>query len=114
MRLLILILFSYSCFAQNTAYLLTPDRVFDGEKIITGASVFVVNDKIVAVGPTASIKPTSEVTVIKLPGCTLMPGLIEGHSHLLLHPYNEVSWVDQVMKEPDAYRVARATVHAKN
>jgi len=114
MRFLILILFSSTCFAQNTAYLLTPDRVFDGEKIITGASVFIVNDKIVAVGPTASIKPTSDVTVIKLPGCTLMPGLIEGHSHLLLHPYNEVSWVDQVMKEPDAYRVARATVHAKN
>ncbi len=114
MRLLLLILLSYSALAQNTAYLLQPDRVFDGEKIITGASVFITNDKIVAIGPTSSIKPTSDVTVIKLPGCTLMPGLIEGHSHLLLHPYNEVSWNDQVMKESDAYRVARATVHAKN
>jgi len=115
MRLLLLILFSYTCFAQNpTSYLLQPDKIFDGEKVITGASVFVVNDKIVAIGPTASIKATPDVSVIKLPGCTLMPGLIEGHSHLLLHPYNEVSWNDQVMKEPDAYRVARATVHAKN
>lgn len=114
MRILLLLFFSYTTFAQNTAYLLTPDRIFDGEKMITGASVFIVNDKIVAVGPTSSIKPTADVTVIKLPGCTLMPGLIEGHSHLLLHPYNETSWNDQVMKEPDAYRVARATVHAKN
>lgn len=119
--LLLAVLISYSSlvshcsFAQNaTGYLLQPDRIFDGEKMITGGSVFVVNDKIVAIGPTRDIKPSDDVTVIKLPGCTLMPGLIEGHSHLLLHPYNEVSWNDQVMKEPDAYRVARATVHAKN
>lgn len=98
----------------STGYLLQPDRVFDGEKLLTGVSVFVHNDKIVAIGPTASMKPTGDVTVIKLPGCTLLPGLIEGHSHLLLHPYNETSWNDQVMKESDAYRVARATVHAKN
>jgi imidazolonepropionase-like amidohydrolase len=99
---------------KDTGYLLQPDRVFDGEKMLTGVSVFVHNDKIVAIGPTSGMKPTGEVTVIKLPGCTLLPGLIEGHSHLLLHPYNETSWNDQVLKEHDAYRVARATVHAKN
>ena len=110
----VVLLFVCSISFGQTAYLLQPDRVFDGEKIVTGVSVFVHNDKIVAIGPSNSIKPTADVVVIKLPGCTLMPGLIEGHSHLLLHPYNEVSWNDQVMKEPDALRVARATVHAKN
>lgn len=114
-KLLGLLIICTSSLAQNnTGYLLQPDRVFDGEKLLTGVSVFVHNDKIVAIGPTNSIKPTGDVTVIKLPGCTLLPGLIEGHSHLLLHPYNETSWVDQVMKESDPYRVARATVHAKN
>lgn len=104
-----------ACFAQQSdSYLLQPDRVFDGEKLRTGVSVFIQKDKIIAVGPTNGMKPSSGVTVIKLPGCTLMPGLIEGHSHLLLHPYNETSWDDQVLKETDAYRVARATVHAKN
>ena len=49
-----------------------------------------------------------------LPGLTLMPGLIEGHSHLLLHPYNETTWNDQVLREPIAYRVARATVSARD
>lgn len=113
--LLFLLLVSFNSLAQKTtAYLLQPDRVFDGEKIISGVSVFVHNDKIVAIGSTSNIKPAADVVVIKLPGCTLLPGLIEGHSHLLLHPYNETSWNDQVMKEPDAYRVARATVHAKN
>lgn len=118
MRILCL-LFFVSIFAgtqaqKDTGYLLQPDRVFDGEKLLTGVSVFIHNDKIVAIGPTSGMKPTEGVTVIKLPGCTLMPGLIEGHSHLLLHPYNETSWNDQVMKESDAYRTARATVHAKN
>lgn len=115
MRLLLALLISFSALAQKeTGYLLQPDRVFDGEKLLTGVSVFVHNDKIVAVGPTSSIKPSNDVVVIKLPGCTLLPGLIEGHSHLLLHPYNEVSWNDQVLKEQDSYRVARATVHARN
>ncbi|MEI9912833.1 MAG: amidohydrolase family protein [Bacteroidota bacterium] len=42
-----------------------------------------------------------------------MPGLIEGHSHLFLHPYNETAWDDQVLKESRAERTARAVNHAK-
>lgn len=115
MRILLFILLSTTALAQrDVGYLLSPDRVFDGEKLVTGISVFIHNDKIVAIGPTATMKPTGDVVTIKLPGCTLLPGLIEGHSHLLLHPYNETPWDDQVLKESDAYRVARATVHAKN
>jgi imidazolonepropionase-like amidohydrolase len=112
---ILLVLVPLFAFAQNNeSYLLQPDRVFDGEQMRSGYSVFVQKDRIVAVGPTNSIKPAAGVTVIRLAGCTLLPGLIEGHSHLLLHPYNENSWNDQVLKETDAYRVARATVHAKN
>jgi imidazolonepropionase-like amidohydrolase len=51
--------------------------------------------------------------VIDLPGMTVLPGLIDAHSHLLLHPYNEASWNDQVLREPLALRIARATVHAR-
>lgn len=97
-----------------TSYLLQADRVFDGEKMQTNWSVFVQNDKIVAVGPTSSMKASKDVLVLKFPNATLLPGLIEGHSHLLLHPYNETPWDDQVLKESDAYRTVRATVHAKN
>jgi imidazolonepropionase-like amidohydrolase len=109
--ILALLLFVCSHGYGQSAYLLQPDRVFDGEKIITNVSVLVRGDKIALVG---QIKITPDITIIRLPGCTLLPGLIEGHSHLLLHPYNEVPWNDQVMKETDAYRVARATVHARN
>ncbi|NWO67902.1 amidohydrolase family protein, partial [Escherichia coli] len=48
-----------------------------------------------------------------LPGTSLLPGLIDLHVHLFLHPYNETSWNDQVMKEPLALRTARAVAHAR-
>jgi len=97
----------------QSKYLLEADRIFDGLQIHTGWSVLVENDLIIAVGPTSQISVPSDAVRLKFPGCTLLPGLIEGHSHLLLHPYNETAWDDQVLKESDALRVARATVHAK-
>lgn len=111
------------CIAQQTVsstnskmlvetYLLRPDRVFDGEAMHEGWVVRVKDDKIEAAGPASSVSATG-AEVIELKGTTLMPGLIEGHSHLLLHPYNETPWDDQVLKEARSLRVARATVHAQ-
>src|SRR5690348_15324461 len=97
---LVLSLLAVNASAQTKSYLLQPDRVFDGEKMHTGWSVLVQGDKIVAVGSTNTIKQSAS-EVIKLSGATLLPGLIEGHSHLLLHPYNETPWDDQVLKESD-------------
>lgn len=68
-------------------------------------------DRIVAAGPAAGTP--SGAREVTLPGLTLLPGLIDAHSHLLLHPYDETSWDDQVLREPLALRVARATVHAQ-
>ena len=93
--------------------LLRPDRVFDGETMHEGWAVLVRGDKIEAAGPANTLK-ADNAQVIDLTGTTLLPGLIEGHSHLLLHPYNETPWDDQVLKEARSLRVARATVHARN
>jgi imidazolonepropionase-like amidohydrolase len=93
--------------------LLRPAAVFDGETLHPGWAVLVEGDKIKAVGPAAQLAAPAGAQVRELPGLTLLPGLIEGHSHLLLHPYNETSWNDQVLTEPLALRVARATVHAR-
>jgi len=75
----------------DAVYLLKPARVFDGEsaQLHDGWVVLVRAEKIEAVGPAGEIKPPAEAKVIDLPGLTLMPGLIEAHSHILLHPYSE-------------------------
>jgi imidazolonepropionase-like amidohydrolase len=94
---------------------LRSDRVFDGERMQQGWVVVVRGDRIQAAGPAASVPPPDGAGVITLPaGTTLLPGLIEGHSHLLLHPYNETSWNDQVLREPLALRVARGVNHARD
>ncbi|HEX8578581.1 MAG TPA: amidohydrolase family protein [Allosphingosinicella sp.] len=97
----------------EAAILLRPARVFDGvdPRPHEGWSVLVRGDRIEAAGPNLPMPAGAEV--IDLPGTTLMPGMIEGHSHLFLHPYNETSWDDQVLKEPEALRTARAVNHAR-
>ena len=92
--------------------LLKPDRVFDGETMHTGWVVLVKNNKIEQAGA-MMFKLPAGTEIIELKGMTLLPGLIEGHSHLFLHPYNETSWDDQVLKESRAERTARAVNHAK-
>jgi len=95
--------------------LLVPDRVWTATEDAPhdGWAVLVRGDRIEAAGPRSSISTPSDATTIALPGTTLLPGLIEGHSHLLLHPYNETPWNDQVLHESLALRVARAVNHAR-
>ncbi|UIJ47431.1 amidohydrolase family protein [Sphingomonas cannabina] len=101
--------------AQDVSHpiLLVPDRVFDGvdPKPHEGWKVLVEGEKIVAAGPDVTAPIGSET--IALPGTTLMPGLIDLHVHLFLHPYNETSWNDQVVTEPLALRTARAVAAAR-
>ena len=101
--------------AKAQIYLLKPERVFDGvsEHSHTGWGVVVRQEQIVAAGPLSDLSAPAGAKTIDLPGMTLLPGLIDAHSHLLLHPYNEAPWNDQVLKEAHSLRVARATVHAK-
>lgn len=95
--------------------LLVPDRVWDAiaDAPHEGWVVLVHGDRIEAVGPRGQVTAPADATTIALPGTTLLPGLVEGHSHLLLHPYNETPWDDQVLHESLALRVARAVNHAR-
>ncbi|MBW6522770.1 amidohydrolase family protein [Sphingomonas sp. RHCKR47] len=95
------------------ALLLRPAGVFDGVDGIVhaGWQVLVRGDRIAAVGPSLSVPAGARV--IDLAGATLMPGMIEGHGHLFLHPYDEASWDDQVLHEPLALRTARAVANAR-
>jgi imidazolonepropionase-like amidohydrolase len=110
---LTLFLFTISLFAQSKYYL-QADRVFDGQEMLEGWAVLIDGNKIVAAGPTTELKAPKDATILRFSNSTLLPGLIEGHSHLFLYPYNITDWDTQVLKESDNYRMARATVHAKN
>lgn len=78
----------------------------------SGVVVLITGDRIVAVGPTDRIDIPPNAQHVDLPGATLLPGLVDAHSHLFLHPYNETSWDDQVLKESESFRTLRATRHA--
>jgi imidazolonepropionase-like amidohydrolase len=102
--------------AKAAVALLKPARVFDANLGMCrdGWVVLVRGEKIVEVGRADSVASPADARVIELPNATLLPGLIDLHSHLLLHPYNEATWNDQVLKEPQALRVCRAVNHARN
>jgi imidazolonepropionase-like amidohydrolase len=102
--------------SQPPPLLFKPARVFDGITVQPheGWVVLVRGNRIEAAGPAGDVAVPKDARVIDLPGTTLLPGLIDAHTHLLLHPYNERSWEDQVLKEPLALRVCRATNHARD
>jgi len=94
---------------------LRPDRLFDSVSgtIKEGWSIRVKGSQIEAVGPAADITVPPGAELLELHGMTLLPGLIDAHSHLFLHPYNETLWDDQVLKEPLAYRTILAVRHCE-
>jgi imidazolonepropionase-like amidohydrolase len=93
--------------------LLRPAAVFDGKELHPNWAVLVRGEKIEAAGAVGEIKVPNDTDTIDLPDDTLIPGLIEGHSHLFLHPYNETPWNDQVTNESLSFRTAEATAHAR-
>ncbi len=101
--------------AQSSSLLLVPDAVFDGvsDQLHRGWAVLVNGDQIAQAGPLASITVPRGTERIELPGTTLLPGLSDIHSHILLHPYDETTWNDQVLHESLALRTARAVNHLK-
>ena len=105
------LLAAFAAGAQEPITILVPDRVFDGERIHDDWVVAVEGESIAYAGAAGGFDGNG--TTVELAGKTLLPGLIEGHSHILLHPYNETSWNDQVLVESDAERVMRAVNHAR-
>ncbi|RMD86958.1 MAG: amidohydrolase family protein, partial [Alphaproteobacteria bacterium] len=113
-RLILTVLLALAPLAVRAeSLLLLPDAVFDGMARHAGWAVLVTDGRIAAAGPTGSIAVPGDARRIDLAGMTLLPGLIEAHSHILLHPYDETAWNDQVLTESRAERVARAVMHLR-
>jgi imidazolonepropionase-like amidohydrolase len=101
--------------AAGASFVLRPQRVFDATSDQTheGWVVLVTGNRIEAVGPAGDVVAPAGTQTIDLAGMTLLPGLIDAHSHIFLHPYNETLWNDQVLKEPLAYRTIAAVLHCE-
>jgi imidazolonepropionase-like amidohydrolase len=107
-------LVSPSFATPQDAVVLRPERVWDGAAMHQGWIVVVQGDSISAAGPPSEVSSPAGARVIDLPGETVLPGLIEGHSHVLLHPYDETPWNEQVLYESLAERTARAVNHVRD
>ena len=112
--LVVLLCISYNNAIGQTRFFITAERLFDGVEMHNNWAILTEGNKILAVGPKNQLKIPDGTTSIDYGNATITPGLIEGHSHLLLYPYNITDWDTQVLKETDSYRTARATVHARN
>jgi imidazolonepropionase-like amidohydrolase len=99
--------------SNSKRILLQPDCIWSEGETHHGRCVFIEGERIAAVGTRQSLGEISDAEIVDLPGATLLPGLMDLHSHLFLHPYNETSWDDQVLKEAEAYRTLRAARHAE-
>jgi imidazolonepropionase-like amidohydrolase len=90
----------------------------DGVSYLAGRAILIVDGRIVQIAPESELQVPPEATRLALDGLRLLPGLIELHAHLLLHPYDQASWDDQVLKESLELRTiqgvaaARATLEA--
>ena len=110
----ILLFCFFSVYLASSQTLLKADRVFDGTEMHENWVVLVEGNQITYAGNSNGLTKPANTTEIELQGTTLMPGIIEGHSHVLLHPYNETDWNDQVLKESPVERAIRGTNHVKN
>jgi imidazolonepropionase-like amidohydrolase len=113
--LFVLVLSARVAWAEDRPLVLKPGRVFDGHAAEPHAGwvVVVQGETIAAAGPEASVVVPEGARRLALPDATLLPGLIDAHSHILLHAYDEATWEDQVLKEPLALRVCRASNHLR-
>ncbi|MCP4663596.1 MAG: amidohydrolase family protein, partial [bacterium] len=96
--------------------LLTGARVLNasGDGYLEGHSVVVSDGRILRIAESKqSAAAAPDARRLDLPGLTLLPGLIDAHSHLLLHPYDETSWDDQVLREQLELRTIRGVVAAR-
>ena len=97
--------------AENNVVLIKAGRLIDvrAGKTLTGQSILVEGDRIKQVG--ATFKAPDGARVIDLSGSTVLPGLIDNHTHVLLQ--GDVTAADydvQLLKESIPYRAIRATV----
>ena len=103
---IISILSIFSGWAHGQNILISAENVFDGQEMKRNWGVVISGNYILEVAPVNKITSSVDSTIY-LDNGTLMPGMIEGHSHVLLYPYDQTNWNDQVLKESRSLRAIR-------
>ncbi len=99
--------------SDSDELLIQTGTLFDGESIRDNWVIHVKDGLISYAGPSSEYTNPGTIRTIDLSDQFVMPGMIDAHTHVLLHPYDETSWNDQVLIESSAERVARATNHVR-
>ena len=101
-------------YAQQNAVLIKAGRLLDVKagRLLTDQNILIEGDRIAAVGP--NVAAPAGARVIDLSRSTVLPGMIDNHTHVLLqaHP-TPTDYDEQLIKESVAYRAIRGTVSAK-
>jgi imidazolonepropionase-like amidohydrolase len=92
-RILIVVAWCVLAPAQNTSapvkhVVIRAGRLLDVKtgNTLTNQAIVIENDKIVSVGPVASLKAAPDATIVDLPNATVLPGMIDAHTHITFNP----------------------------
>jgi imidazolonepropionase-like amidohydrolase len=109
-----------SLFAQTTpkqTALIKAGRLIDvrNGRVLTDQSILVEGDRIKEVGPSNQLaSKAAGARVIDLSGATVLPGMIDCHTHILLQgDITNEDYDVQLLKESIPFRAIRATVAAR-
>lgn len=88
-----LLLPTTAALAQSTApaarhVIVRAGRLLDVKtgNTLQNQAIVIEGDKIVSIGPAAQAKAAPDATIIELPNATVLPGLIDAHTHITFNP----------------------------
>ncbi len=97
--------------------LIHAGRLIDGvaEQALHDQGILIEGERIVRVGPWAELRAAGAgATILDLSGMTVLPGLIDNHTHVLLQgDITSEDYDEQLLKESIPYRTIRATMAAR-
>ena len=100
--------------APPSAYVIRAAHLIDGKSDVVrnDVAVIVQGERIVAVGPRSELESRipAGARVIDLGAATILPGLVDNHTHVLLQgDITSADYDEQLLKESTPYRAIRAT-----
>lgn len=111
---------AFLSFAQApTPVALRAGRLFDGTsgKMLTNQVVMIAGDRIAKVGSSQSVTIPPGTRVIDLARATVLPGLLDCHTHTFEHANRWPQYADydaEVREQSASYRTLQAAVDAKH